>query len=956
MENIIWHKNARLDVIDQRASDLRRSGGVPGGPVPEFLKNADVSDVFEVVATKTHKVAPAVRSAKPAEVRVTVPVNDGSDVMLVVRHPSGALTFHAPQLRSADGKRSLTDSRRPKKYQAEFQVPVGLTADDTVRRGVMGAIVDAVVDAVVVKVKEFIAAKTVDVAEKLIWKLLDRKEGLHKITRTDVGLALSPVAGKMTPGPNGKALLFLHGTFSTTQGSFDELVQGNFFDEVAETYGDAIYGFEHFSVSVTPEKNALDLLKTLPNDGIECDVITQSRGGLVLRNLVERGHMLENGDRFRLGRAALVASPNEGTPLASPDRWEATLGWIANILDLFPPNPVTTNAAMVARWITWFAKFGVKAAEGLEAMNMSGDQIRVLQSPPGPGAGQYSTLSSNFEPDSSIWARALDLGMDWFFEGANDLVVPTAGAYRVDRTLANIPAEQIGVYGPGGNIDAKNAPVHHINAFSRKETQRFLVRALRGEAQGLPPFDPSVPLPVSRRSSTGALLRPRMAPTEGAQAAQPSAATAFAPVAETARPSAPGLSVAAQQLSSVFELMVVNPNQVATLGRVTPESKDSTKAFLYAAYGGARVAVPFWLKKSPELSNTGDSFTDKRIAALRDEINMRRRKVFGMSQAIKAYMDGKTSLPPFDEEDLRDFGEHLFAFLLPDEVRRLYDVARERERDKLFIIFTSMIPWVADLPWEFARDPERGTFLATEDVYFMRNVLTPTPVEKLPPKERLRVLVVTAEPRDLIPLSADEETARLDFELRELQAAGLIEVDTLKRATPRSLHRGVATGGYDVLHFIGHGYWNQDTGDSGLVMEDEQGLSNELGGRALREILAGRGMRLMFLNACDTGRGRRSSGGGDSSLGGVAQDLFSRGVPNVIANQFPVGDRAAVAFARSIYDYLANGKTVVQSVREARIAANFAKNSQSMDWAVPVVYARDPEDRLVARRRPELNG
>ena len=130
-------------------------------------------------------------------------------------------------------------------------------------------------------------------------------------------------------------------------------------------------------------------------------------------------------------------------------------------------------------------------------------------------------------------------------------------------------------------------------------------------------------------------------------------------------------------------------------------------------------------------------------------------------------------------------------------------------------------------------------------------------------------------------------------------------------------------------------------------MEDDAGNSSNLGGRPLREILSGRGIRLVFLNACDTGRSRRTSAEETTSLAGVAQDLFGRGVPNVIANQFPVGDRAAVAFARSIYEYLAHGKTVAQSVREARIAANYEKGGQNMDWAIPVAYARDPEGRLV---------
>ena len=48
----------------------------------------------------------------------------------------------------------------------------------------------------------------------------------------------------------------------------------------------------------------------------------------------------------------LVASPNEGTPLATPKRWDDTVGWFANILEMFPDNPFTTGASFVGTTVT----------------------------------------------------------------------------------------------------------------------------------------------------------------------------------------------------------------------------------------------------------------------------------------------------------------------------------------------------------------------------------------------------------------------------------------------------------------------------------------------------------------------------------------------------------------------------------------------------------------------------
>ena len=371
-----------------------------------------------------------------------------------------------------------------------------------------------------------------------------------------------------------------------------------------------------------------------------------------------------------------------------------------------------------------------------------------------------SALLSNFEPDRRLWARALDLGVDWFFDGANDLVVPTVGGWRIDRIPENIPAEQIAVFGPGGNIAVGSGPVSHISFFERRESQNFLPRALKGEPQNLPPIDPGTTLPTARRSATGGLVA---IGTESAATALP------APTAEAAQP-APIVSthgISAQPYSSVFELIVLDPDQIEMLGLPVAQKAEDDAPFLYAAYGGARVTIPFRFKKAHMPPETGDKVSDLHMASLIKELNQRWGRLFGYHRRVRKFLDGEAGIKPLPDEQLRDFGDLLFETLFPDEVRRLYDV--------------------------------------------------------------------------------------------------------------------------------------------GLVLEGLDGMSDLLGGRALREVLAGRDIRLTVLNACDTGRGRMEDGKKTVALAGVALDLFGRGVPNVIANQFPVGDSAAVAFARSIYDFLARG-------------------------------------------------
>ena len=167
----------------------------------------------------------------------------------------------------------------------------------------------------------------------------------------------------------------------------------------------------------------------------------------------------------------------------------------------------------------------------------------------------------------------------------------------------------------------------------------------------------------------------------------------------------------------------------------------------------------------------------------------------------------------------------------------------------------------------------------------------------------------------------------------------------LPRATPASLHAIVQMRqpAFDVVHFIGHGEFDAESQKGFLLFEDATGGQHRVNDRTIREILCQRGIRLVFLNACETGRGGQAD-----FNSGVAPALVAGGVPVVVANQFAVLDVSATSFARHFYWSLASGMSVGAAAREARIAVNYSIAGEAIDWAVPVVYARDPERRLRA--------
>ena len=440
----------------------------------------------------------------------------GEAAVLAIRRPSGALTFHPPDqtVRRTRGGPGVV----------HFVLPAPTPPPGAASRGIL----TQAIKAVVVKVKDAVIDTAVGATlpvltrafETFTWKQKGLEEGWLKVTPAALKAGDLPSAKPSSPE---RSLLFVHGTFSNAASAFISLANSDFFAQVAPIYGDRIFAFDHFSLSRTPEENARMLLEGLPNKPFTFDVITHSRGGLVLRNLVERSQTFGPlSDRFRIGRVVLVASPNEGTPLATPRRFEDTIGWIANLLELFPDHPFTTGPAFVANGIVWLARHITGDLPGLAAMNADGEMIQELQQPPGPPADRYSALVANCNPTGPL-VRLLDIGLDQFFGSANDLVVPSEGGWRIDRSGSKfIPGARIGCFGQGGNLPGES--VTHVNIFAQSGATPFLVAALEGRAQSLTPIDPAVRLPDRRLLRAGAagvaapIVTPGMIPVAGPRA------------------------------------------------------------------------------------------------------------------------------------------------------------------------------------------------------------------------------------------------------------------------------------------------------------------------------------------------------------------------------------------------------------------------------------------------------
>jgi pimeloyl-ACP methyl ester carboxylesterase len=93
---------------------------------------------------------------------------------------------------------------------------------------------------------------------------------------------------------------------------------------------------------MSPKENAAWLAAHLPERlPTTVDIVAHSRGGLVVRTIVEHGAEFGLDTRLRVRRLIMVATPNAGTTLADPQHLERFMNRLTNIAQLIPGTSVT---------------------------------------------------------------------------------------------------------------------------------------------------------------------------------------------------------------------------------------------------------------------------------------------------------------------------------------------------------------------------------------------------------------------------------------------------------------------------------------------------------------------------------------------------------------------------------------------------------------------------------------
>jgi hypothetical protein len=223
---------------------------------------------------------------------------------------------------------------------------------------------------------------------------------------------------------DGAALLFVHGTFSTTEGGFGRL-PADTRKELHRRYQGRVIAYDHPTIADDPMENARKFFEIVGDRSLKLDIVCHSRGGLVSRSIAERpGDLAQLAPGVDVRSIILVGVPNNGTILAEAKHWNELLDRFTTLLNFLPGPGVSDMLESVLAVVRSIAVQTVENLEGLDSMAPHGDFVKRLNVATA-GAATYRAIVSDFEPKNpGLKAWLNDSVRDAIFDHKpNDMMV-----------------------------------------------------------------------------------------------------------------------------------------------------------------------------------------------------------------------------------------------------------------------------------------------------------------------------------------------------------------------------------------------------------------------------------------------------------------------------------------------------------------------------------------------------
>ncbi|MCA9037678.1 MAG: CHAT domain-containing protein [Planctomycetaceae bacterium] len=168
--------------------------------------------------------------------------------------------------------------------------------------------------------------------------------------------------------------------------------------------------------------------------------------------------------------------------------------------------------------------------------------------------------------------------------------------------------------------------------------------------------------------------------------------------------------------------------------------------------------------------------------------------------------------------------------------------------------------------------------------------------------EKVKILVLAANPLNTDPLRLDEEIREIQSRIRAGDFRDHFELVPRLAVRADDLLQAFNELRPDIVHFSGHGSENAE-----LIIEDDQGNASPVSTAALSALFKHLkdNIRLVLLNACHTAS---------------QAEAISKEIDCTIGMNKEIGDEAAVVFASWVYGALAFGRPVGEAFEQGRTA------------------------------------
>ncbi len=299
------------------------------------------------------------------------------------------------------------------------------------------------------------------------------------------------------------------------------------------------------------------------------------------------------------------------------------------------------------------------------------------------------------------------------------------------------------------------------------------------------------------------------------------------------------------------------------------------------------------------------------------------RRSLGLLNQLKSLEYGQAMPQLFDASILYKIGRQLFQFLFSGPIGDYYYEWKKKAdgNSRLRLILqmdSNNSPELLDLPWEAINDGDHFTLLNGGAVEFIRSPLSCDSKDDRAIIERTRILVIISNPLNLNEcdmLNTEHEVGIFYSQLNDTSFEDKFDIHIMEAVSIESLKEMVHIWKPHILHFVGHGSYDNTTNESYLTFEDDNGLATNIPSSEIVEaVTKTETIQLVFLNACETAVTSYTK-----ANTGIAWKLSDAGIPAVLAMRSRINDQIAGKLTHFFYDGLFTGLSIAEAASNARI-------------------------------------